>query len=97
MATAEKPVLSKYNTSDRGKQKSRELANALYPCEVCGEQVKSHIGLYNHRRSKHGFNHKVVAIEHTGAPVLSVCFFADRFDNLALSAGIFARACVTKA
>jgi len=87
-------VLSTYNTSEKGKRKSKELANRLHRCELCGEQVRSYIGLHNHRRWKHGFNHKVVAIEPSPDQSPVVCVGAGAPDNLALSAGIFARACL---
>jgi tRNA-splicing ligase RtcB len=90
------PVLAKYNTSSKGKQKSRELANAKYPCEVCGEYVKSYIGLYNHRRWRHGFNHKVTALESTTPPPELFCVAEQTCGNIALSAGIFASACLPR-
>ena len=46
--------LERYNRSERGRAKSKEIAGRKHSCPECGEQVKSYIGLYNHRRSLHG-------------------------------------------
>ena len=88
-------MLSAYNTSPRGRQKSKEVSNRFHRCELCGERVRSYIGLYNHRRGKHGFNHKVVAIEASCDELPLFCAVAGTPDNLALSVGVFARACLS--
>ena len=85
-------VLAGYNTSARGRAKSRELANSMYPCEECGEMVKSYIGLHNHRRSRHGRNHKVIAVETISVRAEMYCLSVSAGDNFAVSAGVFVRA-----
>ena len=88
-----KEYLIKYNQSQKGREKSREIANRIYTCENCGEKVKSPIGLHNHRKYEHGYNHKVVKVillnEHEDVYCLSV----PEYHNFALSAGVFVHNC----
>jgi tRNA-splicing ligase RtcB len=57
-----KAYLIVYNQSERGRQKSKEIAHRHYTCETCGEKVRSGLGIHNHRRWVHGYNHNVVAV-----------------------------------
>jgi tRNA-splicing ligase RtcB len=86
--------LDDYNRSERGRAKSRELANSFYECETCGDKVKSYIGLHNHRRWRHGYNHKVSAVQRIRRNKDLYCVFVVGADNFAVAAGVFLRACV---
>lgn len=88
-----KQYLNAYNTSEQGRAKSSEIANRLYTCENCGEQVKSGIGLHNHRRSTHGYNHKVVAVQHLTKTADVYCLTVPDYGNFALEAGVFVHNC----
>jgi tRNA-splicing ligase RtcB len=85
--------LQSYNQSDRGRAKSKQLANRLYPCEVCGTKVRSCIGLHNHRKYQHGYNHKVIAVEHLTDREDVYCLTVPDYGNFALSAGVFVHNC----
>jgi tRNA-splicing ligase RtcB (3'-phosphate/5'-hydroxy nucleic acid ligase) len=85
--------LDSYNRSERGRAKSRELANTLYSCDTCGEKVKSYIGLHNHRRWRHGYNHKVSSVRRGGATKDLYCVSMSGAENFGTTAGIFLKAC----
>jgi tRNA-splicing ligase RtcB len=101
-----KPFLIAKNQSPNGRARSRELANKEYPCEICGEGIKSYIGLYNHKRVKHGLypfhttrkkeNHKVVAV----IPLIEredvYCLNVPNYENFAIQAGVFVHNCRMK-
>jgi tRNA-splicing ligase RtcB len=87
------PVLARYNASEKARAKSRELSNRLYPCDRCGEQVKSYIGLHNHKRYKHRFNHKVLKVELLPEREDVYCLTVPGPANFALSAGVFVHNC----
>ena len=57
-----KKYLVEYNQSPQGRAKSKEIANCFYICETCGEKIKSPIGLHNHRKYQHNYNHKVISV-----------------------------------
>ncbi len=84
------------NQSEAGRAKSRELANRFYTCETCGESVRSPIGLHNHRRTKHFYNHKVVSIERLKEREEVFCLSVPGHENFALSAGVFVHNCRMK-
>ncbi|HIK09551.1 MAG TPA: RtcB family protein [Oscillatoriaceae cyanobacterium M33_DOE_052] len=88
-----KRYLIDYNTSERGRKKSQEIANRLYACETCGELVKSPIGLHNHRRHTHGYNHKVVEIIPLEERQDVYCLTVPEYHNFALTAGVFVHNC----
>lgn len=88
-----KKFLVAYNTSEKGRQKSKEIASRIYTCEVCGEQVRSGLGICNHRRWKHGFNHKVVSIETLTQTADVYCLTVPEYGNFALDAGVFVHNC----
>ena len=88
-----KQYLVSYNTSEKGRLKSKEISNRYYPCSTCGEKVKSNIGLSNHKRYKHGYNHKVVSIEFLNEKEDVYCLVVPGLNNFALSAGVFVHNC----
>jgi tRNA-splicing ligase RtcB len=88
-----KQFLVAYNTSDQGRAKSREIANRLHECETCGAKVKSGLGLHNHRRYTHGYNHKVVSVEALPETADVYCLTVPGFGNFALDAGVFVHNC----
>src|ERR1035437_5912025 len=53
-----KEYLSAYNTSEKGRAKSSEIAHREYTCEVCGEKAVGGFGIHLHRKKIHSFNHK---------------------------------------
>lgn len=88
-----KKFLVDYNQSEKGRAKSKEIANRLYDCEFCGEQVKSGIGLHNHRRYSHGYNHKIVSVELIAEREDVYCLTVPEYHNFALEAGVFVHNC----
>jgi Uncharacterized conserved protein len=88
-----KQYLVAYNQSEAGRAKSREIGSRIYTCEVCGKQVKSGLGLSGHRRWKHGFNHKVVAVEPLAETADVYCLTVPGYGNFALDAGVFVHNC----
>jgi tRNA-splicing ligase RtcB (3'-phosphate/5'-hydroxy nucleic acid ligase) len=88
-----KEYLVKYNQSLKGRQKSQEIANRFYTCDTCGEQIKSPIGLHNHRKYEHGYNHKVVSIIPLTEKENVYCLSVPEYHNFALSAGVFVHNC----
>ena len=88
-----KHFLVTYNQSKRGRAKSKEIANRLYNCETCGEKVKSGIGLHNHRRYSHSYNHKVVSVESIIEREDVYCLTVPEYHNFALEAGVFVHNC----
>jgi tRNA-splicing ligase RtcB len=88
-----KQYLEAYNVSEKGRAKSKEIANRLYTCETCGEKVKSGFGLHNHRRSRHGYNHQVVSVEPLNTTADVYCLTIPEYGNFALDAGVFVHNC----
>lgn len=88
-----KQYLVHYNQSPKGRAKSKEIANRFYTCEICGEQVKSSIGLHNHRKYQHTYNHKVVDIIFLNESQDVYCLSVPEYHNFALSAGVFVHNC----
>lgn len=88
-----KGFLVAYNQSERGRAKSKEIANRLYECERCGEKVRSGFGLHNHRRWVHGYNHKVVAAIPLAEREDVYCLTVPEYHNFALEAGVFVHNC----
>ena len=81
------------NQSEAGRARSKEVSNRIYTCETCGEEVRSPIGLHNHRRHKHSYNHKVVAVREIAEREDVFCLNVPGFENFALSAGVFVHNC----
>ena len=88
-----KKYLVKYNQSPQGRAKSQEIANRFYTCDTCGEKIKSPIGLHNHRKYQHGYNHKVVAVIALEEKENVYCLSVPEYHNFALSAGVFVHNC----
>ncbi len=88
-----KGFLTAYNRSERGRAKSKEIANRLFECEACGEKVRSGIGLHNHRRGIHGYNHKVVSVCWLAEREDVYCLSVPQYYNFALEAGVFVHNC----
>jgi tRNA-splicing ligase RtcB (3'-phosphate/5'-hydroxy nucleic acid ligase) len=82
-----------YNQSEKGRAKSKEIANRLFDCETCGEKVKSGIGLHNHRLYSHGYNHKVISVEPLAEHEDVYCLTVPEYHNFALEAGVFVHNC----
>ena len=88
-----KQYLVAYNKSEKGRIKSKEIANRFYSCETCGAEVKSPIGLHNHRKYEHGYNHKVIAVVPLKEKEDVYCLSVPGYHNFALSAGVFVHNC----
>ena len=88
-----KQYLINYNLSEKGRAKSKEIANRLYLCETCGDTVKSPIGLHNHRKNQHGYNHKVVEVIALEERQDVYCLAVPEYGNFALAAGVFVHNC----
>lgn len=101
-----KKFLIARNQSESGKKLSKEIANRMWKCKVCEEEVRSHIGLYNHERSAHGMhpehttckktNHKVIRVESLDANEDVYCLNVPEYENFAISSGIFVHNCRMK-
>lgn len=88
-----KPHLIARNQSAEGRAKSSELANRMYECETCGVEVRSPIGLHNHRRLVHLYNHKVVRVTALDVTEDVYCLSVPGWENFALAAGVFVHNC----
>ncbi|MFK0732844.1 MAG: RtcB family protein [Gloeotrichia echinulata HAB0833] len=88
-----KQYLVEYNTSEKGRAKSKEIANRYYTCEICGAEIKTPIGLHNHRRKEHQCNHKVVAVIPLNYTENVYCLTVPEYHNFALKAGVFVHNC----
>ena len=88
-----KKILLAYNVSEKGRRKSSEVAHLEYTCETCGETVVGGFGIHNHRRWRHGFNHKVVSVEFVERREDVYCLTVPDYGNFALDAGVFVHNC----
>ncbi|MFH7023944.1 MAG: RtcB family protein [Heteroscytonema crispum UTEX LB 1556] len=88
-----KQYLVAYNQSEKGKAKSKEIANRYYTCDICGAEVKTPIGLHNHRRKEHQCNHKVIAVVPLEYTQDVYCLTVPQYNNFALKAGVFVHNC----
>lgn len=90
-----KEYLVAYNTSEKGRAKSREMANASYPCPECGVRIKSWIGVFNHRRKEHGVvaNHTVVSVRPLDESEDVYCLTVPEHGNFALGGEVFVHNC----
>jgi tRNA-splicing ligase RtcB len=61
--------------------------------ETCGAEVKSPIGLDNHRKNQHYYNHKVVEVIALTERQDVYCLTVPQYGNFALSAGVFVHNC----
>lgn len=87
-----KKYLIIYNKSDKGRSKSKEIANRIYRCDICGVSVRGPIGLYNHKRKQHK-NHKVIKVITLKRKADVYCLNVEKYHNFALAAGIFVHNC----
>jgi tRNA-splicing ligase RtcB len=86
--------LEEYNRSEKGRQKSREVANRIHVCPECGAEIKSYAALYSHRRTHQKvLNHKVVAIRELEEREDVYCLTVPGLNNFALAAGVFVHNC----
>ncbi len=88
-----KEFLIAYNQSDRGRAKSSEVAHRTYSCESCGESVVGGFGINNHRRGRHGFDHKVSSVQVLERHEDVYCLTVPEYANFALEAGVFVHNC----
>ncbi|HEX7177804.1 MAG TPA: RtcB family protein, partial [Pyrinomonadaceae bacterium] len=89
-----KQYLVAYNQSEAGRIKSSEVAHRVHTCEACGEGVPGGgFGIHNHRRWRHGFNHKVVSVERLNERADVYCLNVPEYGNFALDAGVFVHNC----
>ncbi|QLE55928.1 RtcB family protein [Nostoc sp. TCL26-01] len=88
-----KQYLIEYNRSEKGRNKSREIANRIYTCEICGADVKTPINLHNHRKKEHQCNHKVVEVISLNYTEDVYCLTVPDYHNFALQAGVFVHNC----
>jgi tRNA-splicing ligase RtcB len=88
-----KKYLRAYNTSPEGRLKSSEVAHRQYVCETCGETLTGGFGIHNHRRWRHGYNHKVVSVEPLEETADVYCLTVPEYGNFALDAGVFVHNC----
>lgn len=88
-----KQYLVVYNKSEKGRAKTKEIANRFYTCEICGTEVKSPIGLHNHKKNEHKCNHKVVQVVPLDYVEDVYCLTVPEYHNFALKAGVFVHNC----
>jgi len=92
-----KGFLTSYNTSEKGRAKSKEIANRVYACNFCDEQIKSPIGLHMHKRKAHAesytYNHKVLSVTPLTDTQDVYCLNVPEYHNFALDAGVFVHNC----
>ena len=87
------PYLVAKNRSAAGRARSREVAGRVYTCETCGEAVRSGLGLHNHRRWRHGYNHTVAAVRALDERAAVYCLSVPGVETFALAAGVFVHNC----
>ncbi len=88
-----KEYLIEYNKSEKGRLKSKEISNRLYRCNICGVEIKSPIGLYNHIKKEHN-NHKVINVKKLDIKEDVYCLKVNNdFHNFALASGVFVHNC----
>jgi tRNA-splicing ligase RtcB len=88
-----KKYLVAYNTSAKGRRKSSEVAHLQHVCEMCGETLTGGFGIHNHRRWRHGYNHKVVSVEPLSETADVYCLTVPEYGNFALDAEVFVHNC----
>jgi tRNA-splicing ligase RtcB len=88
-----KPHLIAYDKSPEGRRRSSEVAHREHVCETCGETLTGGFGIHNHRRWRHGYNHKVVSVEPLREREDVYCLTVPEYGNFALDAGVFVHNC----
>ncbi|MFL5404963.1 MAG: RtcB family protein [Myxococcales bacterium] len=61
--------------------------------KACGAQLESFVGLHNHRKYRHGYNHSVVSVHPLEEREDVYCLAVEQQGNFALSAGVFVHNC----
>jgi len=90
-----KKYLKEFLQTERASVIRKEIANKLRACDICGELVKSNIGLYNHKKHKHN-NHKVISVNKIDRKSDVFCLEVEDFHNFALASGVFVHNCSMK-
>lgn len=72
------PVLASFNVTPRA-------------CGDCGEMAPNPAALRWHKKQKHGYNHKVIAVESLTERADVYCLKVAKQHNFALAAGVFVR------
>ena len=72
--------LARFNTTERA-------------CDACGSVVANPAALRWHKRREHGYNHKVLLVEHLPERADVFCLQVEDHHNFALSAGVFVHNC----
>lgn len=88
--------LTAYNTSEKGRAKSRELASRVFICEHCGTKVKSPVQFHAHHPKvcpAVAHNHKIVAVRWLDELEDVYCLTVPEYHNFALQAGVFVHNC----
>ena len=90
-----KASLIRYNTSEQGRAKSREVSGRVRVCPECGLEIRGYAGYFVHRKAKHGVlaNHKVVAVRPLAIREDVYCLTVPEYGNFALAAGVFVHNC----
>lgn len=89
-----KHYLVAYNKSEAGRAKSSDVAHRVHTCETCGKKIPGGgFGIHNHRRSSHGYNHKVVSVEPLNRHEDVYCLSVPEYGNFAVDAGVFVHNC----
>ncbi|MBW4641019.1 MAG: RtcB family protein [Gloeocapsa sp. UFS-A4-WI-NPMV-4B04] len=88
-----KQYLIAYNQSEKGRAKTKEIANRYYTCDICGAEIKSLIGLHNHKKNEHKCNHKVLQVVALDYQEDVYCLTVPEYNNFALKAGVFVHNC----
>jgi tRNA-splicing ligase RtcB (3'-phosphate/5'-hydroxy nucleic acid ligase) len=82
-----------YNRSEIGIAKRKEVSNRIYTCDICNAEVKSPIGLHNHKKKVHKCNHTVVQVIQLESTEDVYCLTVPDYNNFALKAGVFVHNC----
>jgi tRNA-splicing ligase RtcB len=91
-----KEYLKSYNKSEKGRNKSKEVAAKIYTCPKCGTNGKSGFFFPNHINKCQNLapnNHKVINVEFLTEMEDVYCLKVPIYHNFALSAGVFVHNC----
>lgn len=81
-----------YNTSEKGRAKSKEISNKLYKCEICNKEFKGPSSFSHHMKKEHN-NHKVVSVVEIDEKSDVYCLTVEEHHNFALLSGVFVHNC----
>ena len=85
--------LVKYNKSEQGRLKFKEVSKRIHRCGECGKEMVGGFGIHYHRKQVHGYNHKVISVEALACTEDVYCLQVNEHNNFALSAGVFVHNC----